>query len=192
MHSDGAGEAGRENRGAKRMSIEIDHISLGVSDYEAAKKFYTAALKPLRIGMVMEYGDAAGLGADGKPFLWIAAGGKTTPHVHIAFRAENRGQVDKFYEAAMAAGATDNGPPGLRPHYHQTYYAAFILDPDGHNIEAVCHTPPAAAAAKKPPARKAASRKKPARSSAAKKPTRKAPAKRPASKKRPASRRKVK
>jgi len=107
------------------MSIQIDHTSLSVSDFEAAKAFYLAALAPLRIGVLMEFPasvtgnfDIAGLGADGEPFFWLAAGGKTTPHVHLAFRAENRAQVDAFHAAALAAGGTDNGAPGLRPMYH--------------------------------------------------------------------------
>lgn len=130
------------------MTIEIDHISLSVSDYEAAKKFFAAALKPLRVEIVKEFPasvtgsvDFAGLGADGKPFLWLVSGGKTTPRVHLAFRAETRAQVDAFYEAAIAAGGTDNGEPGLRPIYHPDYYGAFVLDFDGNNIEAVCRQP---------------------------------------------------
>ena len=130
------------------MTIEIDHTSLSVSDFEAAKKFYAAALAPLRIGIIMEFpksvtgsADVAGLGADGKPFFWLAGAGKTTPHIHLAFRAENRAQVDAFHKAALAAGAKDNGAPGLRPMYHPNYYGAFVLDADGHNIEAVCHAP---------------------------------------------------
>ena len=130
------------------MTIEIDHTSLSVSDFEAAKTFYLAALKPLRIDIVKEVPaevtgsvDVAGLGADGKPFFWLADAGKTTPRVHLAFRAENRAQVDAFYEAAIAAGGVDNGAPGPRPIYHPNYYGAFVLDADGHNIEAVCHNP---------------------------------------------------
>ena len=130
------------------MTIEIDHIGLSVSDFDAAKKFYAAALVPLRMSVIMEFGKevtgdqpVAGLGADGKPFLWISGGGRTSPHTHIAFRAENRAQVDAFHRAALAAGGTDNGAPGLRPMYHPNYYGAFVLDPDGHNIEAVCHKP---------------------------------------------------
>jgi catechol 2,3-dioxygenase-like lactoylglutathione lyase family enzyme len=130
------------------MTIEIDHTSLSVSDFEAAKKFYTAALKPLRVEVIMEVPaemtgsvDVAGLGADGKPFFWLANAGKTTPRVHLAFRAENRAQVDAFHAAALAAGATDNGAPGPRPMYHPDYYGAFVLDADGHNIEAVCRIP---------------------------------------------------
>jgi catechol 2,3-dioxygenase-like lactoylglutathione lyase family enzyme len=130
------------------MTIEIDHTSLSVSDFPAAKAFYTAALAPLRIGVILEFPasvtgnyDVAGLGADGKPFLWLAAAGKATPRVHLAFRAETRAQVDAFHAAALAAGGADNGAPGLREIYHPTYYGAFVLDPDGNNIEAVCHRP---------------------------------------------------
>lgn len=130
------------------MTIEIDHTSLSVSDFEAAKTFYSAALKPLRIEILKEFPadvtgtvDVAGLGADGRPFLWLANAGKNSPRVHLAFRAENRAQVDAFYAAAIAAGGQDNGPPGLRPIYHEDYYGAFVLDADGHNIEAVCRNP---------------------------------------------------
>lgn len=130
------------------MTIAIDHIGLSVSDFARAKAFYSTALKPLRIGVLMEFGTdvtgdhpVAGLGADGKAFLWIFAGGKTSPHAHVAIRAENRKQVDEFYKAALAAGGKDNGAPGLRPHYHQHYYAAFVFDADGNNLEAVCHVP---------------------------------------------------
>ena len=130
------------------MAIEIDHTSLSVSDFAAAKKFYAAALEPLRIAVLMEFPasvtgnvDVCGLGADGKPFFWLAAAGKTTPRIHLAFRAETRAQVDAFYKAAIAAGGKDNGGPGLRPMYHPNYYGAFVLDADGHNIEAVCHKP---------------------------------------------------
>ena len=128
------------------MTIELDHMGLSVSDFERAKAFYVAALKPLGGGVIMEfpYGTVgpfamAGLGVAGKPFFWITTGEKTTPHLHVAFRAETRDQVDEFYAAAMQAGGTDNGAPGLRLHYHANYYGAFVLDPDGHNIEAVCH-----------------------------------------------------
>lgn len=123
------------------MTIEIDHVSLSVSDYAKSTAFYLAALKPLRMSAIMEFGEAMGLGADGKPFLWVAQGGKATPHCHLAIRAETRAQVDAFYKAALAAGGKDNGAPGLRPHYHESYYGAFVFDPDGNNIEAVCHKP---------------------------------------------------
>lgn len=130
------------------MTIELDHIGLGVSDYEAAKTFYAAALAPLRMSKLQEWGPAetgsysvAGFGADDHPFFWISSEGKTAPHVHVAFRAESRAQVDAFHAAALAAGGKDNGAPGIRELYHPNYYGAFVLDPDGHNIEAVCHKP---------------------------------------------------
>jgi catechol 2,3-dioxygenase-like lactoylglutathione lyase family enzyme len=134
------------------MTIEIDHISLSVADFDKAKAFYAAALAPLRIGVLMEFpmdnGEKVmGLGADGKAFLWISGGGKAT-HAHIALRAESRDQIDAFHRAALAAGGADNGAPGLRPHYHANYYAAFVLDPEGHNIEAVMHAAPARRATK--------------------------------------------
>jgi catechol 2,3-dioxygenase-like lactoylglutathione lyase family enzyme len=126
----------------------LDHISLSVTDFGAAKAFYAAALKPLGIGVIMELPkgatgnvDAAGLGADGKPFFWLAGAGKTTPAMHIAFAASSRADVDAFHAAAIAAGGRDNGPPGIRAHYHPAYYGAFVLDPDGNNVEAVCHKP---------------------------------------------------
>jgi predicted lactoylglutathione lyase len=85
--------------------------------------------------------EGAGLGRDGKPGFWISGGEKTTPHVHVAFVADTRAAVDAFYKAAISAGGKDNGKPGLRPDYHPNYYAAFVFDPEGHNIEAVCHKP---------------------------------------------------
>jgi catechol 2,3-dioxygenase-like lactoylglutathione lyase family enzyme len=122
----------------------LDHIGFGVSDYARAKSFYEKALAPLGIGIVMEVtpeqtGDhhAAGFGKDGKPFFWLSPG--KVAGMHAAFAAQTRAEVDAFYRAAIAAGGTDNGAPGLRPHYHPNYYGAFVLDPDGHNIEAVCH-----------------------------------------------------
>ncbi len=130
------------------MTIEIDHIGLSVSDYGKAREFYAAALAPLRMTVLQEYGPevtghaaVAGLGADGKPCFWISGTGLPSPGLHVALRAENRAQVDAFHAAAMAAGARDNGAPGLREHYHPNYYGAFVLDADGHNIEAVCHAP---------------------------------------------------
>jgi catechol 2,3-dioxygenase-like lactoylglutathione lyase family enzyme len=126
----------------------IDHTSLSVSDFAKAKAFYTAALKPLGINVLMEFpksvtggADVAGLGSNGKPFFWLADAGKTSPRVHLAFAAASRAEVDAFYKAAISAGAKDNGPPGVRPQYHPNYYGAFVVDADGHNIEAVCHTP---------------------------------------------------
>jgi len=125
----------------------LDHIGIAVSDFARAKTFYDKALAPLGIALVMEVtaeqtGDqpAAGFGSGGKPYFWFG-GGADVARAHIAFTAKDRGAVDAFYKAALAAGGKDNGAPGLRPHYHKDYYGAFVLDPDGHNIEAVCHLP---------------------------------------------------
>jgi catechol 2,3-dioxygenase-like lactoylglutathione lyase family enzyme len=122
----------------------IDHIGLSVSDYERGKAFYTAALAPLAYALVMEVREAgpwAGFGAGGKPDFWIGRGEATAPRLHVAFRANDRATVRAFHAAAIKAGAKDNGPPGLRPEYHPNYYGAFVIDPDGHNLEAVCHDP---------------------------------------------------
>ena len=119
----------------------IDHFGIQVSDFTQARAFYTKALAPLGYTVVMEFeGSTAGFGCDGHPDFWISAGSRTSPPVHVAFRVPNRAAVDAFHAAALDAGAIDNGAPGLRPHYHPNYYAAFVRDPDGHNIEAVCHT----------------------------------------------------
>ena len=125
----------------------IDHIGIGAGDFEASRRFYLAALAPLGIGMMMEVTPeesggyhGLGLGRDGKPFFWIGNNGSRGSGIHIAFAASTRAEVDAFYAAAMAAGGRDNGPPGLRPHYHPGYYGAFVFDPDGINVEAVCHT----------------------------------------------------
>jgi catechol 2,3-dioxygenase-like lactoylglutathione lyase family enzyme len=125
----------------------IDHIGFSVSDYPRAKTFYEKALAPLGYVLVMEVqqdandAPAAGFGAGGKPDFWIGGEGGLNKPVHIAITAKDRPTVDAFYKAAIAAGAKDNGPPGLRSHYHANYYGAFVLDFDGHNIEAVCHAP---------------------------------------------------
>ena len=125
----------------------IDHMSLNVADFEAMLAFYEKALAPLNCKVMMRFGkditghaEVAGLGAE-KPFFWLVGTEKTRPIQHIAFRAESRAEVDAFYEAAMAAGGKDNGKPGIREMYHTNYYGAFVLDPEGHNIEAVCHKP---------------------------------------------------
>lgn len=120
------------------MSATVDHIGINVTDYEKGKAFYAVALAPLGIKQMMDFGVVVGMGGD-IPFLWISAG--DPGHVHLALRTDNRAAVDAFYKAAIAAGGTDNGKPGLRTEYSENYYAAFIHDPDGHNIEAVCHTP---------------------------------------------------
>ncbi len=124
----------------------LDHVAISTADYRKSLAFYEAALAPLGITTLMKFegedGNTSGLGANNNPFLWIGDGGRLSGgRIHIAFSAPNRAAVDAFYAAAMAAGGTDNGPPGLRPHYHATYYAAFVHDPDGQNIEAVCHAP---------------------------------------------------
>lgn len=126
----------------------IDHIGFPVSDYDRAKAFYAQALAPLDYTLIMEVaqednpGDrAAGFGAGGKPDFWIGGEGGIDKPLHVAIVAKDRATVDAFYKAALAAGGRDNGPPGLRPHYHANYYGAFVRDPDGHNIEAVCHAP---------------------------------------------------
>jgi catechol 2,3-dioxygenase-like lactoylglutathione lyase family enzyme len=134
----------------------IDHIGLTVRDLEASRAFYDAAFAPLGIDVVMSvsaeqtgahghlgYGPRAD-GRDiqaGKPSFWIGGGETPTGPMHIAFVAATRAQVDAFHAAALAAGGRDNGPPGVRPHYHPNYYGAFVLDPDGRNVEAVCHAP---------------------------------------------------
>jgi catechol 2,3-dioxygenase-like lactoylglutathione lyase family enzyme len=118
----------------------IDHIGVAVTDLDKSIAFYTKALAPLGYELVMKWEEFAGFGVAGKPDFWI---GKGTPKdaVHVAFRAAGRAQVRAFYDAAMAAGGTDNGAPGPRPQYHEHYYGAFVRDPDGHNVEAVCHEP---------------------------------------------------
>ena len=118
----------------------IDHIGVRVSDYAHSKRFYETALKPLGYSVIMEFDDSvAGFGASGTPDFWISQG--PTGPVHVAIQSADRATVDAFYAAAIAAGGRDNGAPGLRPHYHPNYYGAFVLDPDGNNIEAVCHEP---------------------------------------------------
>jgi catechol 2,3-dioxygenase-like lactoylglutathione lyase family enzyme len=118
----------------------IDHIGVSVTDLDKSIAFYTKALAPLGYALIMKWEQFAGFGIAGKPDFWIGTG---TPKdtIHVAFRAGGRAQVRAFYEAAMAAGGKDNGAPGERPHYHEHYYGAFVRDPDGHNVEAVCHEP---------------------------------------------------
>lgn len=123
----------------------LDHIGFPVADFARSREFYARALAPLGITIVMELSEGrnrAGFGTGRKPFFWINSGGPLCGEgLHVCFSAPDRASVDAFYAAAMAAGGRDNGPPGLRLHYHPSYYAAFVLDPDGHNIEAVCHAP---------------------------------------------------
>ncbi len=125
----------------------IDHASVNVRDYETSKAFYARALAPIGYTLVLEVPaainpagiPAAGFGENGKPDFWISLGDPGHPGTHVAFQVASRAIVDAFHAAALAAGGTDNGAPGLRPIYHPNYYGAFVRDPDGHNIEAVCH-----------------------------------------------------
>ena len=124
----------------------IDHTGLTVSDFAKSKVFYARALASIGYELLMElpvavtgHSDVAGFGAPPKPDFWIVGGKSNVPPIHVAFRVASRALVDAFYKAAIAAGGRDNGAPGLRPHYHPNYYGAFVLDSDGHNIEAVCH-----------------------------------------------------
>jgi len=121
----------------------FDHIGIAVADVPASRAFYVAALAPLGIGVAMEFGDQVGLGRDGQPQFWFGGGGKPPGHLHLAFAARSREEVRAFHAAALKAGARDNGAPGLRPDYHPNYYGAFVIDLNGHNIEAVCHKPKA-------------------------------------------------
>lgn len=119
----------------------IDHVTANVGDFEQAKRFYAQALGPLGYSVQMEFEGAAGFGTgEGIPDFWISSNPERGA-AHVAFGASDRAAVDAFYEAAVAAGGKDNGSPGLRPHYHESYYAAYVHDADGNNVEAVCHLP---------------------------------------------------
>jgi catechol 2,3-dioxygenase-like lactoylglutathione lyase family enzyme len=119
----------------------LDHVTANVADLDQAKRFYSQALAPLGYSLAMEFESAAGFGAgQGIPDFWIGSSSERGA-THVAFAAPDRAAVDAFYEAAVAAGGKDNGPPGLRPQYHETYYAAYVHDQDGNNIEAVTHQP---------------------------------------------------
>ncbi|WP_263769331.1 VOC family protein [Propionivibrio soli] len=126
----------------------IDHVGITTGDLKKSRLFYSRALAPIGYSLLMEVSAAetgsksfAGFGVAPKPDFWIGSGTPNVPPVHVAFRVPSRALVDAFYKAAIAAGGRDNGTPGLRAHYHPNYYGAFVLDPDGHNIEAVCHEP---------------------------------------------------
>ena len=120
----------------------IDHAGFGVSDYARSKAFYERALAPLGFTLIMEpMGRAAGFGEPGKPVFWLEDGRAPVTEAHVAFLAKDRATVDAFHAAALEAGGTDNGAPGVREIYHPTYYGAYVLDPDGNNVEAVCHRP---------------------------------------------------
>jgi len=117
----------------------IDHVGLAVSDYDKSRKFFCQALAPLGIELIVEIQGWAGLGKSGKPEFWFGAHAQAQRPLHIAFVAESRQQVRAFHAAALDAGGTDNGAPGIREHYHANYYGAFVIGPDGHNVEAVHH-----------------------------------------------------
>jgi catechol 2,3-dioxygenase-like lactoylglutathione lyase family enzyme len=126
----------------------LDHVGFAVSDLERARKFYQQTLSPLGIMLLYDItaeqtdGEAyLGFGEDQRPYFWVGTGRRFGGNIHVAFLAETRDLVDQFHSAGLKAGGKDNGAPGLRPHYHKNYYGAFVLDPDGNNIEAVCHRP---------------------------------------------------
>ena len=145
----------------------IDHISVRVQDLSRALDFYKGALAPLGYQVLMQFPGVAGLGAGGKPDLWIMETDQPVNPTHVAFNGA-RDQIDAFHEAAMAAGGTDNGPPGLRADYHPHYYAAFVLDGDGNNVEVVCHDPEGASEAQAAPKARRAPVRKPVEKAAKK------------------------
>jgi catechol 2,3-dioxygenase-like lactoylglutathione lyase family enzyme len=121
----------------------IDHVGVNVSDYERSRDFYVKALEPLGYSLMMEPVEGhGGFGREGKPDFWISGLREpATENIHVALAAPDRATVDAFHAAALEAGGADNGEPGLREQYHPTYYGAFVRDPDGNNIEVVCHKP---------------------------------------------------
>ncbi|PHQ79022.1 MAG: glyoxalase/bleomycin resistance/extradiol dioxygenase family protein [Coxiella sp. (in: Bacteria)] len=123
----------------------LDHVGITVSDYETSKQFYIKAFEAIGYKLLMEVQGCAGFGIDSDQgplaTFWIHQGEPATDMMHIAFRTDDRSKVDAFYDAAMAAGGKDHGKPGVREIYHPNYYGAFVLDPDGYNVEAVCHKP---------------------------------------------------
>ena len=127
----------------------LDHVGFAVADAERSKRFYEEALAPLGITLIMSVtpeqteagGTAHGFGSDGKPYFWIGDNERVGEGTHVAFTVDTRAKVEAFYQAALAAGGKDNGGPGIRAAYHPNYYAAFVYDPDGANIEVVCHRP---------------------------------------------------
>jgi catechol 2,3-dioxygenase-like lactoylglutathione lyase family enzyme len=118
----------------------LDHVEVTVADLTKARAFYDMALAPVDVAVVMTHysGLSLGYGSGGQPHFWITQAPSLVGFLHVAFAAKDRASVDAFYREAIAAGGRDNGPPGPRPHYHSNYYAAFVFDPDGHNVEAVC------------------------------------------------------
>ena len=120
--------------------IVIDHLNIGVADVGASRAFYERALAPLGYVVVMDRPYGVGFGKDGKPNFWVSDRPASAP-LHVAFASPDRATVDAFHREALGAGGRENGPPGLRPHYHPSYYGAFVLDPEGNNVEAVTHRP---------------------------------------------------
>ena len=125
----------------------LDHLGLAVSNLTRSRRFYLVALAPLSLGIVMEVTKeqtgkyaGTGFGANNKPFFWIGTGDHLSGPVHVAFTASSRAEVDGCYKAALSVGGRDNGAPGVRAHYHPNYYGAFVMDPDGNNVEVVCHS----------------------------------------------------
>ncbi|MFT5132352.1 MAG: catechol 2,3-dioxygenase-like lactoylglutathione lyase family enzyme [Gammaproteobacteria bacterium] len=122
--------------------MKLDHLNVYVNDVNVSREFYEAVLIPFGFSFVRDFGDlAVGFGTSDYAIFAIVRELEAIQTTHVAFRVDSRSEVDRFYEIALSAGANDNGPPGLRPHYHENYYAAFVRDPDGHNIECVCHKP---------------------------------------------------
>lgn len=119
----------------------IDHIGFAVANADRSKQFYAQCLAPLGLELIVEAEGWVGFGRDGKAELWLGEDEEAHKPMHIAFAAADRAAVDLFYAAGISAGGRDNGAPGLRPIYHPDYYGAFLIDPDGHNVEAVCHRP---------------------------------------------------
>jgi catechol 2,3-dioxygenase-like lactoylglutathione lyase family enzyme len=130
--------------GEEAMSSIIDHVGLKVADFDKAMTFYRAALGTLGIKVLSEFSfgaeQYAGFGKE-KPDFWIGTSDLQRGGTHVAFVAASRAEVEAFHTVALSVGGRDNGPPGLRAHYHPDYYGAFVLDPDGNNVEAVCHKP---------------------------------------------------
>jgi catechol 2,3-dioxygenase-like lactoylglutathione lyase family enzyme len=171
----------RDGGNLRRM---IDHVSVRVQDFPRLLAFYRDALAPIGYSVIMEYPGAVGLGTAGKPDLWLMQTEQAVNPTHVALSSTRRDLIDAFHAASLAAGGTDNGPPGLRVDYHPTYYAAFVRDPEGNNIEVVCHAPPQAPKAAKPKAKaKASVKAKTKAAPKAKKPAAKKPAKAKAKKK---------
>jgi catechol 2,3-dioxygenase-like lactoylglutathione lyase family enzyme len=160
-------------RDGVNLRLMIDHVSVRVQDFPRLLAFYRDALAPIGYGVVMEYPGAVGLGAEGKPDLWLMQTDQALNPTHVAL-ISTRDRIDAFHAAGLSAGGTDNGPPGLRVDYHPSYYAAYVRDPEGNNIEVVCHAPPQATKAARPSgkgkapakAKKKAAARKPARAKA--------------------------